>query len=132
MRISRRYWLFVALLIVLLIFFYQWVKNIAEIYPSGRFSVTISNKSDYDLMSVETGIVSGASKDLYDKKIIAGAKAKIIPELRLTGEGAVYLKYTDSKGDTTDAVVCGYTESLSGRSTVTIYNDRVDVKQNCL
>ncbi len=132
MRISHRYWLSVALLIVLLIFFYQWVKNIAEIYPIGRFSVTISNKSDYDLVSVETGIVSGVSKDLYDKIINAGSKAKIKPELRLTGEGAIYLKYTDSRGDSKDAVVCGYTESLSGRSMVTVYNDRVDVKQNCM
>lgn len=34
----------------------------------------------------------------------------------IRGEGAIYMKYTDSSGDTIEKTVCGYTESLSGNS----------------
>ncbi len=127
-----RYPIFVVLLLVLIIFFYQWVKNITESYPVGSFSVTISNESDADVVIVSAGIVSRDSKQRYDKKISAGERGKIRPDLRLTGEGAVYLEYTDSEGGSQNVVVCGYTEYLSGNSKLTIRNDRFEVEQNCM
>ena len=130
MRINLRYVLIVAIGLILLVFFFQWIRNITE--PFQSFSVKLNNKSDYDIVAVETGIVSSSSKHVYDKKVIAGASTKIKPKLQLTGEGAIYLKYTDSRGNTKETVVCGYTESLSGKSEVTIHNDQIDVEQDCM
>lgn len=96
------------------------------------FTVTINNQSDNDIVSIETGLIKGTSKDTYTKIIKSGEKTKIKPELSLSGEGAVYIKYTDSKGNTKEKTVCGYTESLSGNSKVTIDNNKVTVEENCM
>lgn len=116
-------------------------KNNSELFREFRsFSVKIVNKSDYDLVSVETGIlqsdssgnaVASGSKDTYDKKIKAGREKAIKPKLRIDGEGGIYLKYTDSRGETVQKTVCSYTEYVSGYSTVTIHNDKVEVQEKC-
>lgn len=119
-----------GLLLILLVFLAIWARNLLE--PFRAFTVTISNESDYDIVSVETGIVSGSSKHPYAKIIGAGEKVKIKPDLTLMGEGSIYQEYTDSNGDLKETVVCGYTEYVSGHSKVIIRNDRIDVEQNCM
>ncbi|NQX66280.1 hypothetical protein HQN90_09090 [Paenibacillus alba] len=95
------------------------------------FSVTINNKSDFDIVSVETGIIKDTSKDIRTTKIKSGETMKIKPALTLTGEGAIYIKYIDSRGDAKEKTICGYTESLLGNSRVTISNDKVSVEERC-
>lgn len=128
----KRYVLLAAFFLLITLIAFCWLRNLTDnfIYFED-YSITIRNKSDYDIVSVEIGIIKGTSKDIYTKKIISGEKIKIKPELSLTGEGAIYMKYTDSRGDTIEKTVCGYTESLSGNSKVTISNDKVTVEENC-
>lgn len=99
--------------------------------PFKRFTVTVDNQSDYEVMSIETGIIQRESKDLYANTIKSGQKKKIKPDLKHSGEGAIYLKFTDSRGQTKEETVCSYTEYLSGYSTITIYNDRTAVVEKC-
>ncbi|WP_433746022.1 hypothetical protein [Paenibacillus amylolyticus] len=104
------------------------------------FTVTIDNQSDFNLSSVETGVlVSGAqggtvesgSKDTLGTEIKSGEVVKIHPSLSLSGEGGIYLKFTDSRGETTNKMICSYTESLSGYSNVIVSNNNVSVKEKC-
>lgn len=105
------------------------------------FALTIHNQSDYDIVSVETGIiksasaeigiVEGDSKDYYAEHIKSGKNIKIKPRLSLNGEGGIYLKYTDARGETVQKSVCSYTEYLSGYSTVTIHNNGVAIEEKC-
>ncbi|MCG7378686.1 hypothetical protein MH215_16890 [Paenibacillus sp. ACRSA] len=104
------------------------------------FTVTIDNQSDFNLSSVETGVlVTGAqgvtvesgSKDMYGAEIKSGEVIKIRPNLSLSGEGGIYLKITDSNGETTNKMICSYTESLSGYSNVIVTNNNVSVKEQC-
>lgn len=97
--------------------------------PFKRFTVTVDNQSDYEVMSIETGIIQRESKDLYANTIKSGQKKKIKPDLKHSGEGA--MKFTDSRGQTKEETVCSYTEYLSGYSTITIYNDRTTVVEKC-
>ncbi|MGG4145013.1 hypothetical protein ABEW34_17995 [Paenibacillus algorifonticola] len=104
------------------------------------FTLTIHNESDHELVTVQAGVLASDekgniietdSKQLYDDPIASGSKKKITPELNLTGEGGIYITYTDSTGFTRTTSVCSYTESLSGSSTITIYNDDAKVEENC-
>ncbi|MBT2293745.1 hypothetical protein J7E73_32560 [Paenibacillus albidus] len=106
------------------------------------FTVTVDNRSDYDMGIVETGIIKGmsegkivgtGSKDKVDQEIKSGQKIKIKPDLQLTGEGGIYLEYTDSRSDSSSQRIgiCSYTEYLSGYSKVTITNDEVTVDEDC-
>ncbi|CAI6084094.1 hypothetical protein [Cohnella sp. JJ-181] len=128
----------VAALLVSL--FFAWKTNDSFFRQFRSFSVTVINQSDYDLVSVETGIltndakgniVKSGSKESFNKPIKAGREKVLEPSLSLSGEGGIYLQYTDSRGDTVQKTVCSYTESVSGYSTVTIHNDNVEVKENC-
>ncbi|WP_138751492.1 hypothetical protein [Paenibacillus sinopodophylli] len=94
--------------------------------------VTLHNESDFDVVSIETGIQSGSEKQVITKTVKPGAKAIIKPNFHVKGEGAVYLKYTDSRGNITETSACGYTESMSGRTSITIDNDGVlENEQKC-
>ncbi|OKP89665.1 hypothetical protein A3842_04045 [Paenibacillus sp. P3E] len=104
------------------------------------FAVTIDNQSENDIISVETGvlvsnsagdIVESDSKDTFDKIIKSGEETRIRPNLQLSGEGGIYLKYTDSRKETFKKTICSYTESLSGYSKVIITNDNVTVDEKC-
>lgn len=129
-----------AVAVLLMSLFVLWRTN-DELFQRFRsFSVTVVNQSDYDLVSVETGILGGGgsgqavksnAKHTFAKTIKAGDKKVISPKLRMNGEGGIYLKYTNSRGDTVQRTVCSYTESASGYSTITIQNDGVEVKENC-
>ncbi|OMF36709.1 hypothetical protein BK133_08670 [Paenibacillus sp. FSL H8-0548] len=134
MKTKHGYILLAVLSLILILFVLNWIRiNTDNFGYFQSFSVTINNQSDYDIVSVETGIVAGTSKHIYDKQIKAGDSARIKPKLSLVGEGAVYLKYTDSRGDVTETSACGYTESLSGRIKLTITNDGViENEQKCL
>lgn len=94
-------------------------------------TVTVRNESDFDIVSMETGIVEKGSKDVHDKSLPSGGSVKLKPRLALRGEGAVYLRFADSRGDSKVATVCGYTEYLSGKSVVTIGNNSVTVDEDC-
>ncbi|MDQ8735253.1 hypothetical protein [Paenibacillus sp. LHD-38] len=123
-----------VLSLVLVVFVFDFVrKNTDNFGYFQRFSVTINNESDYDIVSVEMGIVSGTEKDYFSGKIKSGESLRIKPELSLAGEGAVYLKYTDGRGVIEETIACGYTESLSGKTRITIDNDGVtENEQKCL
>lgn len=105
------------------------------------FSVTVINESDYDIVSVETGILKSAptgqgvvesgSRHVSNKTIKSGKTAKIKPDLSLRGEGGIYLKYTNANGETVQKGVCSYTEYVSGYSKVTIRNDGASVEEKC-
>lgn len=109
--------------------------------PFQSFTVKISNQSRHDIVSIETGIiesasaagiVEGDSKDRSSKTVKSGEEARIKPKLSLSGEGAVYLKFSDSSGKTHIETVCSYTESLSGHSEVTIRDDGIAVEEDCM
>jgi hypothetical protein len=104
------------------------------------FSVTIDNQSDFELSVIEAGIlhsdsegnvVEGASKSPVGKTLAGGKRLTVKPELSISGEGGIYLKMTDADGETVTHVVCSYTESLSGKTEVTVTNDDVEIEQNC-
>lgn len=116
------------------------IVNLIQQFKS--FTVTVDNQSDYDLFSVETGVltsdstgqvVESSSKESFEQGIPSGRKVKISPELSLSGEGGIYLKYTDPRAEASPKTVgiCSYTESLSGYSKVIITNDDVSVEENC-
>lgn len=131
-----------ASLVCFLLVFALIRSNIDFIRQFQSFTVTIHNESDYDIVSIETGtiesnstdtgIIEGSSKDVSSKTIKSGDKLKIKPKLSLRGEGGIYLKYTDSRGETVKKGVCSYTESLSGYSTVTIKNEKTTVEEKCM
>jgi len=130
MKLLRRLlfvYLSIAALLVLLVL---WGMKFTE--PFGPLRVTVVNETGSDLVAVETGLVSGSSKHFYRERIESGQSAKIKPDLSLTGEGAVYQKFVFASGAPKEAVVCGYTESLSGTAKVTLRADgRIDVEQSC-
>lgn len=104
------------------------------------FSLTVVNQSDYDIISVETGIlqsdasgnaVEGNSKHLFSKVIESGQQSVIKPRLTINNEGGIYMKYMDSSGKEVRKTVCSYTESASGYSIVTIMNDKIEVEEKC-
>ncbi|WP_168121570.1 hypothetical protein [Paenibacillus sp. HB172176] len=95
------------------------------------FTVTIHNKSSFDIVSIESGIVDGNSTDISQAKIASGGKKKLRPDLTLTGEGAVYMKVTDERSVERKISVCGYTEYLSGSAYVVIEDSGTKVEQDC-
>ena len=108
--------------------------------PFQSFTVKIINQSKHDIVSIETGIiesasaagiVEGDSKDLSSKTVKSGEEVRIKPKLSLNGEGGIYLKFSDSSGDTYIKAVCSYTESLSGFSEVTVRDDGITVEEDC-
>jgi len=131
---NKGYILLGVFALLLVIFLFNWLRTNTDNFGMLQsFSVTIHNQSDYDIVSVGTGIISSQEVHSYAKEIKAGDTARIKPQLTLAGEGAVYLKYTDSRGITKETVACGYTESLSGSSRLTIDNDGVaENEQKCM
>lgn len=105
------------------------------------FSVTIDNRSDFELSVFEVGtyksaesegnVAAGESKAAVDKTIRSGDRLTVKPKLSIVGEGGIYLKMTDANGDPVTHGVCSYTESLSGKSKVTVTNEGVKIEQNC-
>ncbi|MEK4850359.1 hypothetical protein NST04_10955 [Paenibacillus sp. FSL H7-0756] len=101
------------------------------------FQVRVDNQSDFELRILETGVVTGAaaeaSVDEVGKILKSGKTVKIKPQLTLSGEGGIYLKYSDPREpDVPKTIgVCSYTETLSGYSKVIITNDKVTIEQNC-
>ncbi|GGG03904.1 hypothetical protein [Paenibacillus abyssi] len=136
MKIKKRFFILflvsfsLTVFIILVWIGFNWLKNITE--PFQSFSVTINNNSDYNIESVEVGIIKGTSKDIYTEPIKSGETVKIKPKLSLNGEGAIYIKYIDSRGGTREKTVCGYTEYLSGYSKVTISNVKATVEEKCM
>jgi hypothetical protein len=107
-------------------------SNMDLIRQFQRFSVTVSNQTDSDIIALEAGIVNGDSKQQFEQTIRSGEEIKIKPKLSLAGEGGIYIKYKDASGETKQQAVCSYTESLSGYSIVTIEPEKVIVKEKCM
>lgn len=99
--------------------------------PFKSFLLTVDNQSDDEISSIEIGLIHTDSKELFTDPIKKGETKKFKPTLSLSGEGSIYLKYTDAKGQSTQEMVCGYTEYLSGYSTVTITNEGTTIVQQC-
>ncbi|SDM34177.1 hypothetical protein SAMN05428961_11470 [Paenibacillus sp. OK060] len=146
MKIKRRSLWILVLSILIVVGLVLVIKatvqsNVFEFLKQFRsFNVTIDNQSDYDLTSVETGVlitgpnggvVESGSRDGFDKEIKSGDVVKITPNLSISGEGGVYLKYSDSSGKTSNKMICSYTETLSGYSNVIITNENVQVDEKC-
>lgn len=125
----------IGLVFVILAGIFFIVRNNLDFINQFRsFTVTIDNQSDYDIVTVETGVITSdslESKDLDDSGIQSGKKLKVTPNLKLTGVGRIYIKYTDSRGEVTNKSICSYTESLSGYSNVIIQNDNVKIEEHC-
>ncbi|WP_169082969.1 hypothetical protein [Paenibacillus sp. PL91] len=133
MKTRNGYILLAAMALLLIIFVFNWLRTNTDHFNMFMpFAVTLNNDSDYDIVSVKMGIVSSTSAHTYTKPIKAGDSVRIKPQLQLTGEGAVYLEYTDARGVTRENIACGYTESLTGRAELTIDNDRFVLnEQDC-
>ncbi|AIQ24298.1 hypothetical protein H70737_16440 [Paenibacillus sp. FSL H7-0737] len=99
--------------------------------PFKNFLLTVDNQSDDEISSIEIGLIHMDSKELFTDPIKKGETKRFKPTLSLSGEGSIYLKYTDAKGQSTQETVCGYTEYLSGYSTVTITNEGTTIVQQC-
>ncbi|NMI03970.1 hypothetical protein HF638_08270 [Paenibacillus sp. SZ31] len=109
--------------------------------PFRHLRITIHNQSDYDLNNIQTSLTTGGnsfntnekgSLHLLEENIPSGENLKFAPQLQVSGESSVYLTFTDSRGKTYNEVVCGYTEYLSGNSYVTVTNENVTVKEECM
>lgn len=65
------------------------------------FQVRVDNQSDFELRILETGVVTSsaaeASVDEVGKILKSEKTVKIKPQLTLSGEGGIYLKYSDSR-----------------------------------
>jgi hypothetical protein len=139
-RILKKRSVLITLLVVVIVVvvFYGIIRlykeNIDFFNMFMSFSVTIDNQSDFDILSIETGLArgtEGSTKIIHEDELKSGSKITIRPSLHITGENGVYLEFTDSRGKTTRKSVCSYTESLSGHTDVTVMNDKVDVHENC-
>lgn len=116
--------------------------------PFRKLRITIDNQSDYDITQIQAGAVTGerlitdapsAEKQeksglhyTLNKDIPSGQQIKFAPQLKIRGEGSVYVTFQDSRGKNYKETACGYTESLSGTSHITITNENVTVKENCM
>ncbi|UPK43535.1 hypothetical protein [Paenibacillus pabuli] len=109
--------------------------------PFRHLRITIHNQSDYDLSNITARVSSGIDSSdtnnpgtLYalKKGVPSGEQVKFAPQLRLSGEGSIHLEFTDSRGETHTKTVCGYTEYLSGNSYVTVTNETITVKEECM
>jgi hypothetical protein len=139
-RILKKRSVLITLLVVVIVIvvFYGIIRiykeNIDFFNMFMSFSVTIDNQSDFDIVTIETGLskgIEGSSKIIHEDELKSGSKITIRPNLHITGENGVYLEFTDSRGKTTRKSVCSYTESLSGHTNVTVMNDKVDVHEKC-
>ncbi|MEO2256531.1 hypothetical protein ABGV43_06300 [Paenibacillus amylolyticus] len=127
--------------IVLVIGIIAFKSFLNAVDPFRHLRITIHNQSDYDLTNIQANLVQGdnsfnnnesGSTYVFDKDIPSGANVKFAPQLKLSGEGGVSLAFTDSRGKTYNKTVCGYTEYLSGNSYVTVTNENVTVKDECM
>ncbi|MGV2964313.1 hypothetical protein [Paenibacillus sp. AGC30] len=127
--------------IVLVIGIVAFRSFLNVIDPFRHLRITIHNQSDYDITNIQASLVQGdnslnnnesGSTYVFDKDIPSGANVKFAPQLKLSGEGALSLAFTDSRGKTYNKTVCGYTEYLSGNSYVTVTNENVTVKEECM
>lgn len=128
---KRRFFIGIAIfsLGIVIAFGIGTISNILT--PFKNFLLTVDNQSDDEISSIEIGLIHMDSKELFTDPIKKGETKKFKPTLSLSGEGSIYLKYTNAKGQSTQETVCGYTEYLSGYSTVTITNEGTTVVQQC-
>ncbi|MFX3647270.1 MAG: hypothetical protein ACE3K2_20215 [Paenibacillus sp.] len=126
--------------IVLVIGIVAFKSLLNAVDPYRHLRITIHNQSDYNLTDIQASLVQGESYNtnesgstyIFDKDVSSGSNVKFAPQLKLSGEGAVSLTFTDSRGKTYNKTVCGYTEYLSGNSYVTVTNENVTVKEECM
>ncbi|MBY0117354.1 hypothetical protein NST33_28495 [Paenibacillus sp. FSL L8-0435] len=128
-----------AIVLVIGIVAFRSFLNVID--PFRHLRITIHNQSDYDITNIQASLVQGdnslnnnesGSTYVFDKDIPSGANMKFTPQLKRSGEGAVSLAFTDSRGKTFNKTVCGYTEYLSGNSYVTVTNENVTVREECM
>lgn len=109
--------------------------------PFRHLRITIHNQSDYDLSNITARVNSGVDSFNTNKEgtthtlkkgLPSGEQVKFAPQLRFSGEGSIHLEFTDSRGKTYNETVCGYTEYLSGNSYVTVTNETITVKEECM
>ncbi len=99
----------------------------------GPLTVKVSNQSDYDIESISFGLGKAeTSAQSHADGIKSGKSRSIRPKLSPEGENSIYMVWTDERGETRTAGVCGYTESASGYVTVVIGNYDVEVQEKCL
>lgn len=100
------------------------------------FTVALTNESDVGIVRVDTVLRSArpsGSPHTHGTAIGPGERAVIRPKLLIAGEGAISQRIAFENGTVKETVVCGYTEYVSGRSTVTVKADgSIVVEQDCL
>ncbi|OMF12973.1 hypothetical protein BK131_17195 [Paenibacillus amylolyticus] len=130
-----------AIVIIIVIGIVAFRSFLNAIDPFRHLRITIHNQSDYDLTNIQASLAQGDSSlntnesgslHLLEENIPSGENLKFFPQLQVSGESSVYLTFTDSRGKTYNEVVCGYTEYLSGNSYVTVTNENVTVKEECM
>ncbi|MEK4363552.1 hypothetical protein MKX68_13885 [Paenibacillus sp. FSL M8-0212] len=139
-RFSKKKMIILSTIIIVIgIIAFRSLLNAVD--PFRHLRITIHNQSDYDLTNIQASLVQGdnssnnnesGSTYVFDKDIPSGTNVKFAPRLKLSGEGAISLAFTDSRGKTYNKMVCGYTEYLSGNSYVTVTNENVTVKEECM
>lgn len=116
----------IALLAATAFLLVKWIKS-AEVFSP--FTVEVTNDSEYDIVSLEFGLLKGESKETLDKIIASGTKARFNPNLDLTSENVVYMKFRDARGEGGELTVCGYTEYLKGMTRVRINEQEAVVEE---
>ncbi|WP_145406990.1 hypothetical protein [Paenibacillus xylanexedens] len=130
---------FVILLVVVLfvgVIIYLSYQNALDRFKD--FRITIDNQSAYELTGIQAGLIGPDNANVKDKSLYipgldlpSGKKIKFTPQLKLSGEESIYLKFRDSRGKNYTETVCGYTEHLAGHTRVTVTNDTISFKEEC-
>ncbi|MFJ2046291.1 hypothetical protein ACIOBL_22035 [Paenibacillus taichungensis] len=138
-RPSRKVTIGLAVVIFIGIIIYMSFQNAID--PFKDLRITIHNQSDYDLSNIKASLTkddhssnTNENGSIYNlnKAVPSGEQVKFAPQLQLSGEGSVYLEFTNSRGETYNKTVCGYTEYLSGNSYVTVTNETITVREDCM
>ncbi|MCM3174090.1 hypothetical protein [Paenibacillus sp. MER 99-2] len=130
---------FVILLVVTLfvgVILYLSYQNAIDRFKD--FRITIDNQSAYELTGIQSGLIGSENANVMGKSLFipgqdlpSGHKIQFTPQLKLSGEGSIYLKFSDSRGNNYTKTVCGYTEYLAGHTRVTVTNDTISVNEEC-
>ncbi|MBP3961539.1 hypothetical protein [Paenibacillus lignilyticus] len=117
----------------------NYVLQLDIVKENRAFSVRIDNKSSYDLVAVETGLLTSddagktikVQPNFHAEPIRSGTSQHIKPKLSSVGEGGIYLKFTNSNGESFERSVCSYTEHVTGYTKVKVTDKEIKVDESC-
>ncbi|SFS57561.1 hypothetical protein [Paenibacillus sp. BC26] len=117
----------------------NYVLQLDIVKENRAFTVRIDNKSSFDLVTVETGLLTSGDAgntikvqpNLHAEPIRSGTSRHIKPKLSSVGESSIYLKFTNSNGESFERSVCSYTEHLTGYTKVKVTDKEITVDESC-